>query len=243
MSEWICLELGEVESTNDEALRLSQKMDVQQKAVVTAIKQTKGRGRRGRDWASLEGNLFMSLVISAELKDLGKIVLLSSLSLHRTIKSLCDKINAKVELKWPNDVLINGQKVSGMLLEKGAGEYLIIGIGVNIVAVPKLEGLIYPAISLKKIGIMTDRESFLQKYLAIFDEMADTWRHEGFEKIRKEWLNSVKGLGDIISVMNSNTIIKGVFDGVDENGSLLLEVDGKITKILAGDVFYMKDEK
>ncbi len=240
---WLWLDRQETLSTNDDALLWSKKADGRQKAVFTAVRQSCGRGRRGRNWAGLGGNLFMSQAIPLELRYLGQMVMMSSLALLNTIKCLNNDNKVKLELKWPNDILINERKVSGMLLEKGCGDYMIIGIGVNIAAAPAIERPVYPATSLYEAGIKTDRLAFLRKYLEIWDKTVNIWQQQGFENIRREWLNNVKGLNEEISVTMDNIIKKGKFSGVDDNGALLLEQQGVMTKIMAGDVFYMKENK
>lgn len=242
LGDWQWYDYGEIGSTNDAALALTSGLRSGQKIVVTAERQTSGRGRRGRSWIGCEGNLYMSLGIEAALIELDKIVFMTSLCLLLTINELRKNVKVEVKLKWPNDVLVNGGKVSGILLEKGQGDYLIVGIGVNIAAAPQVEGLIYPAVSLKEAGIETDRITFLKKYLAIWDKTRDTWGKEGFEPIREMWLENVKGLNEEIFVINENNEKKGLFLGVDENGALLLKTAEGVIKIRAGDVFYLRKD-
>lgn len=238
---WQWLDFDEADSTNNVVRALTEEMASGGKVVVSAVRQTAGRGRRGRQWIDCAGNLFMSLAVEAAVKDLGRLVLLSSLCLFKTIKELSDNANAKVELKWPNDVLVNGGKISGILLEKGSGDYFVIGIGVNIAASPKGNVAAYPLISLREAGIDTDRVTFLKNYVAIWDKTRDTWDKEGFEPLRQMWLANVKGLGEEINVTDEKETKKGIFSGVDEDGALLLGGADGIRKIRAGDVFYIKE--
>ncbi len=243
INDWLWLDYDEIDSTNNAALKLSQTLPAGTKAVITAVRQTAGRGRRGRNWKSMEGNLFMSLIDEADMKDLGKMVFMSALCLLQTIKKLAPDGRADVKLKWPNDVLLNGGKVSGILFEKGAGRFFVVGIGVNIVAVPPPEGMLYPVSCLKNAEILTNRTIFLKNYLEIWNKTRDTWRQKGFEPIREMWLENVKGLNEEISVINENSAKKGIFTGVDEDGALLLKTaDEKLFKVRAGDVFYMKKD-
>lgn len=229
------LSFKELVSTNDTALKYAQN-GIGQRLVIVAQRQTAGRGRRGRKWQSLDGNLFFSVLLEFPLQNLGHLVMASALSLLKTIKIFTP--TADVQLKWPNDVLLNGAKVSGILIEKGAGEYMIVGIGVNIVQAPDQIGMLYPVISLRKAGIVTTPEQFLQKYL------------EQFAKnillspviLRQEWLQNAKGIGQIIKIKQNNTEQTGIFVGIDENADLLLQTKDKIQKIMAGDVFYLGEE-
>lgn len=236
IGEWMFHDMDEVGSTNDEIKKLSANV-IGEKIVISAKSQTNGRGRRGRDWISLGGNLFFSLGIECELSGLGPLVFISSLSLWKTIQDLNPLLDVK--LKWPNDVLVNDKKVSGMLLEKGEGHYLIVGIGINIKTAPLLVSTIYPTTSLLDAGIDIDRLDFLRSYLQNFDNYINLWRREGFEPIRSGWLKNVKGLNNEILIRTDQVERSGIFRGIDEHGSLELEVfSGRIEKFYAGDIFY-----
>lgn len=235
IGEWMFHDMDEVGSTNDEVKKLSENV-IGEKIVISARNQTNGRGRRGRDWISLEGNLFLSLGFECDFKDLGAMVFVSSLSLWQTIQDLNPLLNVK--LKWPNDILVNDKKICGMLLEKGEGHYLIVGIGVNIKAAPLLVSTIYPCTSLRDAGVEVERLEFLRSFIVNFDNYLNMWKMKGFAPIREAWVSRVKGLNDEIIVHMENDDLEGIFRGVDEHGSLLLETVGGIQKIHAGDVFY-----
>lgn len=233
---WKWVEFAETGSTNDEAALLTKGANGN-RYVVTAKTQMSGRGRRGRPWVGLEGNLFMSQAVETELNDLSGIIFVVSLSLLEAVRTISPQ--ADIKLKWPNDVLINGHKISGILLEKGEGDYLIIGIGVNIVAAPQIERIVYPAASLKEMGINTDRLTVLREYLKCFNANWQLWKQLGFEEIKQRWLADVKGLGCEITVHTEKNDKSGIFAGIDDNGALLLKTEDKVEKIYAGDVFYL----
>lgn len=235
LNNWDWYDYDELGSTNDEAKLFSQEQ-LGKKYIVTTKIQTQGRGRRGRSWIGLEGNLFMSLAWEVELKNLGQIIFITSLSQLQTIKEISN--NVDVKLKWPNDVLVDEHKISGTLLEKGEGDYLIIGIGINITEAPKIEGLIYPAISLADVGIKIDRIEFLRHYVNVLDKNLALWHEKGFAVIKETWLRNVKGLNEFILVNSEQGQKRGVFKGVDDNGMLLLGTENGIEKIYAGDVLY-----
>lgn len=172
---WRYFEYEELTSTNDEALALTASAG-REKLAVTATRQTGGRGRRGRSWVSLEGNLFMSLALPFAAEKSAALVLISSLSLLEAVKEFDQ--NAGVKLKWPNDVLLNGGKISGILLEKGAGGYMIVGIGVNLRASPAGE-TVYPVTDLAAAGIKTDCRTFKEVYLRRFDALTNLWEQKG----------------------------------------------------------------
>lgn len=224
------MQFAEVGSTNDVAAEYA---DVAGKRlVITAKRQTAGRGRRGRKWQSLAGNLFFSLLIEFPLKELGKLIMAATLGLVETIRFFAPESN--VRIKWPNDVLLNNAKVSGMLLEKGAGEYMIIGIGVNTIQSPNSAEMLYPTTSLRESGIEVSAEDFLRQYLPAF--AANIARDA--TDLRREWLQNAKGIGEKITVRQNDKEQKGFFEGIDDNADLILRIGDKKQKILAGDVFY-----
>ena len=241
INDWLWEDKEITESTNDDALLYSQKYHGE-KFIISARQQTKGRGRRGRSWIGLEGNLFFSQGIEFEVQNLGQLIFISSLSLYQTIQKFLSTEHSLV-LKWPNDVLIDNSKVSGTLLEKGSNRYFIIGIGVNICVAPTNDNLLYPTTSLKEKGILIDRLSFLKFYIENFDINYNLWKTSGFSLIKEQWLAVVKGLGKMISVKTTTKDLYGIFDGVGDQGELLLRQDEEITKIFAGDVFYIEKER
>ena len=224
------MQFAEVGSTNDTAAEYA---DVAGKRlVITAKRQTAGRGRRGRKWQSLDGNLFFSLLLEFPLKELGKLIMAATLGLAETVRFFAPE--AKVQIKWPNDVLINNAKVSGMLLEKGAGEYMIIGIGVNTAQSPNSAEMLYPTTSLREAGITVTAADFLQQFLPTF---AANIAREAAD-LRQEWLQNAKGIGEKITVKQNGGEQNGIFEGIDDNADLILRIGDKKQKILAGDVFY-----
>ena len=241
LGDWYWEDLDTTGSTNDAGIRLSQH-PVAKKMVVSAKEQTAGRGRRGRSWLGLPGNLFMSLVVPGSYQDLNHMPFVVSLSLLKVIKGLAPDLDIK--LKWPNDVLVAGGKISGILLEKPENEYIVLGIGVNIAAAPKNEQeLLYPVAGLRDYGIEIDRCRFLELYLKEFDKTMLALRSAGFEAIRKEWLANAANLGQEIKVNLEHESFQGIFKGLDENGGLLVEKDGRVEKIYAGDVFITKEKR
>ncbi len=235
---WQIYYYDEVTSTNDIIKNLCVKAN--DKIVVCAQKQTAGRGRMGRQWQSLAGNLFFSLALNVDLRSLGTFILMCGLTLCQTIHTLQPMVN--VQIKWPNDVLLNNAKVSGMLLEKGPADYLIIGIGVNLVQHPISSDIIYPTTSLSNAGINVTIQQFLKLFLKQFTKnLALLETKTGCATLRNQWLGYVKGLGERLTVRQENQEMSGVFRGIDENGYLMLENDTGICQIRVGDVFYIKE--
>ena len=235
IGKWQFYDFKQVGSTNDETKQLVSSLHGE-KIVVTAQTQTQGRGRRGRNWISPLGNLFFSLGLEFELNKLSDLVLISSLSLRNTIQFFVPQEDVK--LKWPNDILLNDCKVSGMLIERADDTYWIVGMGVNLKEAPNVSRLIYPATCLAKYHADVSRISFIKVFLKNFEQILNQWHAHGIEPIISAWLAHAKSLNETISVHLENKEIVGIFRGVDNHGSLLLETAGEICNIYAGDVFY-----
>jgi len=235
IKSWIWTDYEELGSTNDTGLEISHHAKGE-KYIITTLRQTKGRGRFDRKWIGLDGNLFMSLVFPLDLKDNAALVFIISLALLQTVKSMKPEVN--ISLKWPNDVLVNNKKASGILLEKGAGDYIIAGIGVNIKAFPETSDLLYPATSLLEAGVDTNRIEFLKKYISFFEELQSFWKLNGFRALAEEWKKHAKGLNEAIFVTTPKERKKGIFVDIDEEGRLLLKTQTGIEAIGAGDVAY-----
>jgi BirA family biotin operon repressor/biotin-[acetyl-CoA-carboxylase] ligase len=234
LNGWQYYEYDEVASTNDTIKEYCTTKGL--KVIVKANLQTAGRGRRGRSWLGVEGNLFFSLALETDLTNISRLVLISGLSLLKTIRYFSNIINVKI--KWPNDILIEGCKVSGILLEKAQGDYLIIGIGVNIVGSPKEVDALYNITSLAENNVDVSSDEFLRRFIDIFTDNLEKYENENFEILRQEWLENAVGIGrQIIVRQEKQSEKKGVFIGLDENANLLLETANGIQKITAGDVF------
>lgn len=229
---WQWEDYPEVGSTNDLAKEES-KCFSGYPTVYTAQAQTAGRGRRGRQWVSEKGNLFMSLLFKAELP-ISDMVFVTSLSIAETVNRLTTDL--KINIKWPNDVLIDEQKICGILIEAAENETIVIGIGVNLVASPDNAQTIYKTTSLKELGFDISREKFLQTFLLCFDANVDICRR-CFDEIRTKWLSYAYRLNQKIKIMQNKKQLEGIFKGIDEQGLLLLEQEERIIKISVGDVF------
>ncbi|TNE38483.1 MAG: biotin--[acetyl-CoA-carboxylase] ligase [Alphaproteobacteria bacterium] len=211
--------------------------------IVWSKRQEQGVGRRGRDWASPEGNLYCSLLLRPDCSPAEGATLsfLIAVALHKAIEPFL-KLGTDIHLKWPNDILINGRKTAGILLESKTGptgrlDYVIVGTGINIATYPEVtDGL--PAISLKSVGAAVKVEQLLSAYGYSFLESYMTWKEQGFAGIRADWLSRATGLGGRITVRLSNATLEGIFTGLDERGALILTLDnGEQKMITAGEVF------
>ncbi|OUS15021.1 biotin--[acetyl-CoA-carboxylase] ligase [Rhodospirillales bacterium 47_12_T64] len=233
----------EVGSTNDE-VRLLAEQGAQDGTIVWALRQSAGRGRQGRTWVSPEGNLYFSILLrpTVSIAEAANISFVASLGLADAVRKFAPEFN--ITLKWPNDVLIDGKKVSGVLLESKANtlgklEYLIMGIGINLKHYP--EDARYPATSLleKNTGSTLKPGEMLEAFLNNFDPWYKLWNKEGFGSVRVAWLDQAHGVGDKIYVRLPGETLSGRFVTIDQDGALDLDLDsGKQRLITAGDVFF-----
>lgn len=203
--------------------------------VVQCLEQRKGRGRHGREWNSPIGNLYMSVLLRPDCPagEAGQISFVAAVALSAAMDGVLEKGHSKT-LKWPNDILIDGKKVSGILIEK-EGDAYVLGMGVNILAAP--EG----AISLKQVSgdnrlaIHPFRDSALVKFAHYYG----LWRTEGFAPIRRQWLAQAHGLGEKLAVEIAGSKKEGIFRDIDEKGFLVVEgADGKTFDINSGEVYF-----
>lgn len=236
--------LERVESTNDEAKRLAA-AGAEDGTLVWAREQSKGRGRQGRSWTSPPGNLYLSLVLRpdctpAEAAQLGFV---AALGVGDGVGSVAPPM-VEVHYKWPNDVLFNGRKGAGILLESnmspdGGLDWLVLGIGVNLRSHP--EDTEFEATSLCFEGAPPELSAvdLLEAFARHFLSWVNRWLEDGFAPIRKRWLDHAHGLGEQIRVRLPNETLTGRFHDLDERGALLLETaDGAMRSIAAGDVFF-----
>jgi biotin-[acetyl-CoA-carboxylase] ligase BirA-like protein len=232
------LNLGDVDSTNDEARRL---IDAGERGPlwIVALRQSKGRGRMGREWISPQGNLYASFVLSdlPEARVAAELGFVTGVAAMRALRAATGQ-NA-FRLKWPNDLLLDGAKVGGILLECLNASTLpvaVIGVGVNVAHAP--DGLPYPACALNALGAYAPSAEALFAHLS--DALAETlelWQGgQGFSRIREEWLGSAAALGETIRVALAKETLEGRFETIDPTGRLVMELPEGRRVIEAGDV-------
>ncbi|MDJ0942065.1 MAG: biotin--[acetyl-CoA-carboxylase] ligase [Kiloniellales bacterium] len=236
--------LDAVGSSNDEARRLAE-AGAEDGTLVWAREQSGGRGRRGRHWASPRGNLYLSLVLRPQcsLAEAAQLGFVAALGLGDAIGSVAPPM-IEVTYKWPNDVLVNGRKAAGILLEsQGAGsdtcDWLVLGLGVNVASYP--EETEYPATSLRFEGCPPEvtETALLEAFGKHFLTWVNRWLEEGFAPIRKGWRNHAHGLGEEIRVRLANEEVSGLFRDLDETGALVLaQADAGERRITAGEVYF-----
>lgn len=235
-------------STMDAAMHRAQAGDTGNLWLL-ADEQTAGRGRQGRTWVSEKGNLYASLLLiepcpPSHAPQLGFV---AGLALHEALTAIAGR-QYEVRLKWPNDVLIDDAKISGILLE-GAQistaraqkkHAVVIGIGVNVSHHPDVAA--YPTTSLKALGVAVSIPSL---FSALTDAMAsrlNQWRQgEHFAAIRTDWMKAAGGIGTAVEVRQDQTVLKGIFHEIDAQGRMVLMRDGKPQLVHAGDVYLKRN--
>lgn len=235
--------LEQVDSTNDEARRMAEQGVAAPHWIVADV-QTAGRGRRGRAWASPSGNLMTTLYLpGAQLQpsEAGQLAFVAGLALESTVRQFVGA-RAAVSLKWPNDVLIDGKKASGILLESNIRDtkltWLAIGLGLNLASHP--DDTPYPATD---IAAITDKAptnlQALEVLAAAFDTLYRQWRMGSFATILQAWRLVAHGLGGPMVARLESNEIEGIFLDIDDSGALLLkDGEGETHVIEAGDVFF-----
>ncbi|WP_341757823.1 biotin--[acetyl-CoA-carboxylase] ligase [Candidatus Tisiphia endosymbiont of Ditula angustiorana] len=217
----------EIDSTSSEAIRMA-KACPDKNYVIFAKNQTKSRGRNTKAWHSSLGNLYVSILLNHKI-DLNFIPQLSfvmAIVVYKTIRSLWVESENFIKLKWPNDVLINDRKVSGILLESisiNDNNYLIIGVGINVKGSPLNIDQLATNLSDENIAVK-DLEYLLELLMINFEKYFSRWKQEGFSKIRQYWLKRAYKLGKMVTVNDGNTKISGIFKDIDEKGSIRIEL-------------------
>jgi BirA family biotin operon repressor/biotin-[acetyl-CoA-carboxylase] ligase len=227
----------ETGSTNADLLaRLAAGERVAEGDWLLAERQLLGRGRQGRIWLDAPGNFMGSTVVHVSPQDPppASLSFVAALAVYETVLSRLGHPH-EVELKWPNDVLLGGDKFCGLLLER-EGSAVVIGVGVNLAAAPRLSER--RARTLADFGPAPDRDAFAADLAALFDLELGRWRQYGLEPILNRWLAAAHPPGTALTVHEpSGGSVSGTFAGLERDGALRLRLaDGALRVIHAGDV-------
>ena len=233
----------DIDSTNTEAKRLAAE-GAPEFTVVLAKSQNAGRGRRGRHWASPPGNLYSSVVLRPDSTPLegAQVSFVAALAVSDVARQVLPAA-AAIACKWPNDVIVNGHKISGVLLESAATagrlEWLVLGVGINVRHHPGLTGA-YPSSALVGEGATElEVDRVVVHYLDALAAWYGRWRRDGFQAVRTAWLERALGLGGPVSVALERETVTGRFVDLDSSGALIVETDdGAHVMIAAGDVTF-----
>lgn len=202
--------------------------------------QVSGRGRRNRAWMSIKGNLAATVgeaidVAPAQAATLG-------FAAGAALAAALQKFGVPAKLKWPNDVLLDGAKLSGILLEAEAisdGRLaIVVGIGVNVVAAP--QGLPYAAASLREAGYAVSAAEVFEALAENWSEMRLLWDNgQGMPALRQRWLAHAAGIGGQVTIQIGGRTVSGIFETIDETGHMIVMTDeGRRMPIASGEVFF-----
>jgi BirA family biotin operon repressor/biotin-[acetyl-CoA-carboxylase] ligase len=235
----------ELDSTNAEARRRAEAGE-RGPVWVLARRQSAGIGRRGRSWDAGQGNLTATLLLTLDKPPLeaAQLTFVAALAVGRMANAYV--ASSLIGLKWPNDVLIDGRKAAGVLIESGAapggGLCLAVGVGVNLQDFPK--DAERPATALKyhlshSMIHLPSPDEALEGLSIAFEELLTLWLSKGFEPIRAAWLERAVGVGGVCTAHLPNEAVEGTAEGLDADGALLLRLpSGERRRITAGDVFF-----
>lgn len=237
--------LATVDSTNAEAARRAA--DTSQPTWIVAGEQSGGRGRRGRPWASPRGNFYGTLLLHPT--EAPEVVALRSFAAALALRDALVALTGLPQsfaLKWPNDVLLNGGKLAGILLESlGQGDHvrhLAIGIGVNLISTPDAaqleQGAVPPVSLLAETGMRVTPEAFLDVLAPAYARWEEKFVTEGFASLRDAWLSHAARLGEVIRARTGTETREGVFDTIDTSGALVLRMPRTTVAIPAAEVFF-----
>ena len=230
-----------LDSTNDEALRRIAAGTAGHGDAIVARVQTAGRGRRGRPWQSPRGNLHLTLIVRPPAGvPVGELAFVTALAVGDAVATVLPE-PAALRYKWPNDLLLSGRKLAGLLIEAGGTEMnpaLAIGIGVNVAEAPS--AMAFPTASLRDSGAHVTAEALVSPICKSFAAWYDRWLAGGFAPVRAAWLARAHGVGGPVEArLPDGTVHRGTFRGLDPSGALMLEGEGgAIRTVAAGDVFF-----
>jgi BirA family biotin operon repressor/biotin-[acetyl-CoA-carboxylase] ligase len=225
-------------TTTMDVARKEAKAGASEGTVVVAEEQTLGRARLGRTWINPPGVVAVSIILHPEMSQLIRLTMVASLATSRCIEKAT---GLKTAIKWPNDVLVNGKKISGILTESAlrgqSVDWAVIGIGINVNFDPKA----YPEIADIATSLSVElggKVSELEVLLHLLNELEFFYSalRRG-EPIYRQWRDKLETLGKVVQVKTGNDIEKGYAESVDEDGALLLRrPDGNLVRIIAGEV-------
>lgn len=262
MNTWWVQERAEVGSTQDEIrLVIDGVIDglppqnsplLHPKIVVRSDSQSAGRGRTGRVWQSKPGNFYATFALAIPqndpdfLKNAANYSFVAALAVSESLKVFLDGNAPQIHHKWPNDVLINGQKIAGILIEIYA-PYLLIGIGVNLAHAPDLSPDLspapvtpLPATALSHFIAPPPPSVFLRTLCAQLDRFCGVLRDDGFAAIRGLWLKNAYGLGGPVTIRTAHEVFTAEFEDLEPDGALRVfdPAQQKTRKIYSADIFF-----
>jgi BirA family biotin operon repressor/biotin-[acetyl-CoA-carboxylase] ligase len=228
-----------ISSTNSEALALARAGE-RGPLWITAVEQNAGRGRRGRTWMSPAGNLHASLLLTdpSPADRAAELAFVAALAVHDALGEIAPALGPALALKWPNDVLVGGAKVAGILIEGEGSEPVSVAIGIGVNCAHHPFDVPYPAADLSALGAIVTPTRLLQSLAGTMRTRLQEWdRGAGFAATRAHWLKRAANVGADIHVQLTERVLSGCFQALDERGHLILRLpDGGSETIAAGEV-------
>ncbi len=226
-------------STNAEALARARAGE-HRPLWITAKSQSAGRGRRGSIWVSPPDNLYATLLLSepSAPEHAPQLSFVAALALHDAITECAPQLGPLLKVKWPNDLLLSGAKLAGILIEGESDPVFSVAIGIGVNCATHPENTAYPATDLAASGALVTPAQLLAVLPAAMLRRIDQWqRGQGFAAVRADWLKRAAGVGEDIRVRLPEREVSGRFAGLDDAGRLLVEQPGGVATVTAGDVF------
>lgn len=241
-SGWRLATFDELDSTNAELKRIVVAgKDHVEGLIIRANLQTAGRGRQGRAWISPPGNLYASFLIAAPEVSIASQI--GFVAVVAVIDALAQVTDLPLRCKWPNDVLLHGKKICGILPELIADamgrQWLVLGIGINLQPV-KVADSAYPVTSLAEHGISASADTVVRFLAQDLDHRLGQWREHGFGPIARAWSTVGPQPGEIMAVRlpGAAGFLRGRFHGLDGEGALLVAAADELHRVLAGEVLF-----
>lgn len=237
---------SEIDSTNNVAKKLAEE-GAKEGTIIIAETQTRGRGRRGKQWISPAGGVWMSIILRPQIppSEAPQLTLMTGVAVAETIK----KLGLDVGIKWPNDILIGSRKVCGILTEANAKfstlDYVVVGIGIdaNVNTENFPSDVQKAATSLKKeLNEDIRGPELVQEFLKIFEDTYNEFKEGNFTEILGEWRRMSKTIGSYVEVRKQlGKIVRGEAVGITNEGALILELDnGNLRKVISGECLHIK---
>ncbi|MFT8674530.1 MAG: biotin--[acetyl-CoA-carboxylase] ligase [Acetobacter sp.] len=227
----------ELPSTSDYCLQKCRQGESSGLAVL-ALRQTRGRGSRGRQWQDAGQSLALSVLLDAGLAgsdSLGGWPFVASLAFFDGLAASVPQARARLMIKWPNDILLDGAKLGGILIERD-GDHVVIGLGANLLAAPGLAQIGRAAASLSQCGDVPCVQNVAQAVLDRLSVWCRIWREQGFAPLRGAWLERAHPVGTPLVVAGGSTYEEGRFAGLEADGRLMLDTDTGMKTVTTGEI-------
>ena len=234
-----------IDSTNLEAKRLIRK-GISGHHIVWSISQESGYGKASRVWQSGSGNITFSLIIEHSYSEniICQLLFVIAVGIREVIEKMFNdhNIHPEIKIKWPNDIMVDGRKISGIMIENlkslEGKSFLVIGVGININYDSIISNLVTN--SFKKYNIENiDLKLFIKDIIDSFEKHKDLWSKNGLMPIKKLWMENAYNLGNKVTVTNGESIIIGIFNGIDDHGSINILTESGLTSVVSiGEIIF-----